>query len=190
MPRKTVFLIISLFVITVVLLTIALRSNRTANQDQTNGQPEITQTPAIAPQAATEMMLTPDIVQLAGSSNGSIDVTIDSHVNEITAVQIELQYDPKALTNVKIESGDFLKQSIQLINDVNATAGRITYAIGITPAQRPVRGAGIVAKITFTKLPRTTAQQTEIKLLPTSLVTSSGIDKSVLKLTKNTTITF
>ncbi len=139
--------------------------------------------------AQTELMLSPNPVDLRVSKNGSAQVEIDTKSNRVTALQLEVQYDPEALIDVKITPNDFLTKPIVLINKTDRHSGRITYAIGISPAQIPVSGKGTVATISFTKSPTTKEKTTSLSLLKESLVTSSGIDGSVLKQVTGTTIT-
>lgn len=185
MPRKTIALIVTLFIITVVLLFVAMRSN--APKTQLPPQPITTEQPTLSPFVATTLSLSPNPVYLT-ASKGTADVEINTNTNEVTAVQLEIKYDPKVLTNVKVVQGPFFTQAIQLLNVSDTKGGHVTYAIGITPSQNPLQGTGIVAKITFNKIPSATAQETQITIEPNSLVTSSGIDTSVLKSTNSTSV--
>ncbi len=138
--------------------------------------------------AQTELVISPNPIILTTNKNGSASVEIDTKTNRVTALQLEVQYDPKALTDVKIVPSEFLTKPIVLINKIDKQSGRITYAIGISPGQTPVSGKGTVATISFTKLPTTEEKATSLSLLRESLVTSSGIDGSVLKKVTGTTI--
>ena len=131
--------------------------------------------------AQTVLTVSPDPITVTVRGAGTADVAIDSKSNNVTAVQLELKYDPTAITDVKLTTGDFLTQPIVLINRRDEKAGTVTYAIGINPSQKPRTGKGIVAHIAFSKVQATKAKSTSLSLLDTSIVTSSGIDGSVLK---------
>ena len=107
----------------------------------------------------------------------------------MTAVQLEVAYDPKAVSNVRVTQGAFFTNPVVLLNANDTTTGRISFALGIAPAQEPVNGKGTVATISFTPNPAATATQTEIQLLPKSLVSARGIAASVLKQATGSTIT-
>jgi hypothetical protein len=106
---------------------------------------------------------------------------IDTDKNEVQAVELEISYDPKALTNISLTPGDFFPNPVVLIKNIEPKNGRITYALGITPAQKSVKGKGSVAIITFSRLSGTLQSQTSLTLMPKSLVTQSGVNSSVLK---------
>lgn len=113
---------------------------------------------------------------------------MNTNENSVTAVQLELHYDPAILGNISITAGPFLNKPIELLKTIDKTDGNITFMLGLPPAQQPVQGKGIVATITFSKLVSTTAKTTEFKMLSSSLVTASGIDSSVLRSVKGTTV--
>lgn len=185
MSKRTILLIVVLIVVTVGLFVIALLSinKQTPPQINTTGStPTVTPTPP----AHTILALDPTTVTMA-SSSGSINVTINTNGDNITAVQLELQYDPAVLTNVKLTPGTFLPDASVLINNVDPSTGRISYALIIASPTGAKSGSGTIATLSFSTLP-TTKTQTDIIFLPKSLVTAVGIDPSVLKSTTNTTI--
>ena len=124
-----------------------------------------------------------------GASTGTLQVTIDSHMNEITGVQLEMQYDPQTLANVTVEPGPFLPEPLILKNTVDQATGKITFIMGITPQQNPVKGKGTVATLKFTKK-ATSSATTDITILPESEVTAQGINTTVLKEAMGAQITF
>ena len=79
-------------------------------------------------------------------------------------------------------------QSI-LINKIDTTNGKVSYAIVIPPTGKAKKGAGTVATLKFTANV-SVAKQTVIKFLPKSLATAEGLSKSVLKTTSDATIIF
>ena len=107
-------------------------------------------------------------------------VSIDTSVDNVTAIQLELGYDPNILSNVKIVPGPFFKSPQVIYEKNDPIKGRYTYMYGITPSGQPLKGTGVVATITFTVKAGTAGKQTQLGLLPESLVTARGVADSVL----------
>jgi len=186
MPRKTLALISGLVLVTVILFIIALRTGQQAQQQPAN-QPPPQQTQPTADVAHTVLTMSPNPLDVAPGTEGTISVDVDTADNPVTAVQLELMYDPTMLTNVVVTPGPLFKGSVVLINKNNPTTGKYTYAFGIQPSQQTVKGTGTVATITFTAK-GTVGKQSQITLLPTSLVTARGVATSVLKMGSGTTV--
>lgn len=172
MSKRVLLIVFIVVIVTVALLGIALKGSNI---------PSVTPSPpptsAIMP--LTTLMINPATLDLKNGSSGVLQVDIDSSTNEITGVQLELQYDPKALTNVTIEPGPFLPDPLILRNKITKETGRISLILGVTPQQNPVKGKGTVATIHFTKLP-STLTETDFTILPSSEVTAEGVDTTVL----------
>lgn len=186
MSKRTLALILGLIILTLVLLSVALTPLfKKSPEVPTQPSPEgATATPT--PPAYTTINLSPNPVTI--SQTGTVDVVIDTKINEVTAVQLEVAYDPAYITAVSLKPGSFFPSPVELLNTIDKETGRITYALGITPAQSPVSGTGTVATITFQKNPTAPSSQTQVDLLPKTLVTQQGIGASVLKSAVGTTI--
>lgn len=189
MPKKTLALISGLVVVTIVLFIIALRAGQ---QQQAPASPQSTTmahqpTPMVP--AHTVLELGPNPLKIVPGGQGSVSVNINTSDNDVTAVQLELGYDPHILSNVKVTAGPIFTNPVVLIDKNNPVAGRYTYAFGITPSAQPVKGTGVAATITFTVSPNALGKSTQLGLLPTSLVTARGVAQSVLKSTMGTTLT-
>jgi len=178
MPRKTLFLIIGLIVVTIVLFIIALRTGDQTKDQTMQIKPAIKLSPT--PFAFTTLTLSPNPVEVSPGKQGVVDVMIDTESNEVTGVQLELVYDPLMVTNVKIAPTELVKNPLVLIDKNDPKTGRITYAFGPQPKQPNVKGVGSIATITFTTRGKT-GSQSYLTLLPTTLVTAQGIADSVLK---------
>lgn len=189
MPKKTIALVLSLIVLAIVLLVVALQPILTPSSDQPTEQSSENQEIATSePEAATTLRLSPDPLTLTSTQEGRIEVIVDSATNELTAVQLEISYDPEVITNIQIAPGPFFPKPLTLLNSIDAENGRVTYALGITPAQTPVQGTGVVAELTFQVVPGSVGQETMIDLLPKTLVTQQGAGQSVLMSTTGTTV--
>lgn len=182
--RKTLALISSLIIVLVALFVLSLSTtNQPGTPSTSNAQPTPT------PIAQTIIKLTPNPVTLSEDNNGVVEVTMDTSENEVTAVQLEILYDPEVLTNVTIKPGTFFTSPVPLLNTIDRTEGRISYALAVTPAQAPLKGSGTVAIIEFRKNPTSSITQTELQLLPRTLVAAKGVGPSVLREATGTTIT-
>lgn len=181
--RKTLALVSSLVIVLVALFILSFSAPKSQNQPSTN-QSQST------PVAQTVITMSPNPVTFDRTSTGSAQVMMNTSDNEVTAVQLEISYDPDAISNVVIKPGDFFTSPVPLLNTIDKKEGRISYALAIAPAQAPLKGAGTVATIEFSKNPATTLTTTELKLLPRTLVAAKGIGPSVLKVATGTTISF
>lgn len=176
MSKKTLALIVVLLIITGSLLVIALSSD----------MPSVSYAPHYdgptpTPFAQTKLNFSPNPVQMA-SDSGSTNIMIDTGSNPVTAVQLEIAYDPAALTAVSVTPGNFFNNPDVLtpLNAIDTKNGRVTYAMAIKPNETGIKGKGTVAIVSFTKNPTATATTTKIRILPKSLVSATGLTKSVL----------
>jgi len=187
MPKKTLALISGLVVVTIVLFIIALRAG------QQSSAPSVPPTQKMQPTAMvpahTVLQLSPNPLTVAPGQLGHVDITMDTSDNNVTAVQLELGYDPHVITNVKVTPGALFANPVVLIDKNNPTTGRYTYAFGITPNSQAVKGTGVVATVTFTPLAGAVGKDMQLGLLPSSLVTARGVAESVLKSATGTVIT-
>ena len=179
MSKRTLFLIFALFLITFVLLALTL---------YTPSNPKPAQT-VIVPKETVEQTVLSFGQPVATSSsiarlNYTLAINIATGTNKVTAVQLEMQYDPKVLTNAVVTPGSFFKNPVILLNQIDAKTGRISYAFGIGLADQGVRGQGEIAILTF-GAKTTVLEQTQILFLPKTLVTAENISESVLKQTNN-----
>lgn len=183
MPRKTLALISGLIVVVIILFAVALNSNenKTATVKKTVTQPTPT-TPA-----HTTLNLSPNPVVVAPGKQGSVEVNIDTSDNQVTAIQLEIAYDPNIITNIKVSPGPLFANAVMLMNHNKKTAGRYVYALGIMPNSPTINGNGQAATITFTAIGKA-GQTSQLALLPTSLATARGISNSVLKQTSGTLV--
>lgn len=180
MSKRTLFLIFTLFIITSVLLIVALYK-------PASPKPVPTVTAPKEPVAQTTLLFgEPSIAtpSSASSKNSgySLPINIETGKNKVTAVQLELQYDPKVLTNVSVDPSLFFKNPDVLLNQIDAKTGRISYAFGIGLTNQGVVGQGVVANITF-EAKAGIPQETAILFLPKTLVTAQDTAQSVLKQT-------
>ena len=189
MFRRTYVLIAALLIITVILVAKAIAPGKpsvTPPPPSVVGKPS----PTIAPPHSILSFSPKPLV--VSSSSGSIDINIDTGKDNVTGVQLEMSYDPSVLiiTDKYLMPGTFIENPTILRNRVNNVAKTISYALFVPLSDEPKKGIGKVATIKFVLNRNATLKQTTIVLRPTSLVTASGIETSVLKSATNATIIF
>lgn len=188
MPRKTLALIFGLVLVTLVLFIVALKSNSTPPVPvPPEPLPSIQSQVTPATPVHSVLTLSPNPVTVVAGKEGTVAVNIDTSDNEVTAIQLEIAYDPNLIANVKVTPGAIFENPVLLINKNNVKEGRYTYAYGIMPNRPTIQGVGTVANITFTALNKP-GERLQLALLPTSLVTARGISESVLKSASGTLI--
>jgi hypothetical protein len=188
MSKKTLGLIIILLLLTIVLVFVAISTKQqpSTTTPSTPGKPTATPTPVTG---HTTLMLSPNPVTASRGVPTTVNVMIDSHGDSVRAVQLEIAYDPRAISNVTIKPGTFFPTPDVLpIGGVNQTTGRITFAVTEANSRDFKSGQGTVAVLTF--YPTGTVASTPLTLLDKSLVTSPGMGaQSVLKSVMGTTVT-
>lgn len=188
MSKQTLALIAILAVLSSILVVLAL-TPKTAAPPATTVKTE--PTPSRAPIAQAVLFTTPNPLVLTVGNNvpSTISVEIDSGNHDITAVQLELSYDPKLLTVTDVVPADFIENPLVLLKKIGDADGRVTFAFGIQPTASGKKGKGTIAKITVIGK-GTAGQSTNLTLLPKTLVTATGVEKSVLKSATGTSILF
>jgi hypothetical protein len=180
MSKRTLFLIFALFLIAFVLLMLTVYQPQALKTTQ--------ETVIKEPIAQTTLSFgNPSIATSSSISttNYSLPINIQSGKNKVTAVQLELQYDPKILTKVAVIPGSFFAIPEVLLNQIDTETGRISYAFGAKLTDPGVVGKGIVANLTFSVTAPGIPEKTAIIFLPKTLVTAEGISETVLKQTTN-----
>lgn len=183
MSKKTIGLIIALFLVTLLLLALAIFpvTQKTSVS--------ITPTPTVNSSAQTVLAFAPPVATKSAVASGSASYSMDANIltgkNKVNAVQIELSYDPQTLLNVDIKPGDFFIDPVVLLKNIDKTTGRISYALAAPLGTNGKSGTGTIATLTFNSIKNT---PTTIKFLPKTQVAAEGIQQSVLKSTLDTTI--
>lgn len=183
-PGKTLVLICVLITLTVVLVGIAVwvsgKKQYTALTTTQTPTPTITKTATIA--------FSPASLDMTGvaSSTASVDLIAASNGTPISGAQVELQYDPKVITNVKVLPPDAANSLFgapanyfQLFADTK-TPGDITYAIAIQPAGQPANGTGSIGKVTFSVVKDGATPNAAISFGKGTIITTKGTKGSVL----------
>jgi hypothetical protein len=178
---RTIILIIVLAAFAVFFSFLALNAKRT---NPSLALPSPTPTPAYIK----------SILSLIPASQGQTtttriyNVTIDSDINTINAIQVELAFDPKAISNITISPGTFFTHPVILLKNVDYKNGRISYALGIQPTDTGIKGKGTIAILSFQISQNIASTGTTLSFLPKTFVAAQGITPSVLKEAKNVVV--
>ncbi len=192
MTKKTTLLIVFLFLVTCGLLYLALvtkpykptSTSPTPTPISVNAHTTLTLGPATASQSS--LLAQSGQAKLA---QYTLAVAVDAGGDLVNSVQLELAYDPQALTNVTVTPGSFFPQPNTLVNNVNTTDGRISYALAQQIDTPGRNGVGTVAFISFNVAPTYTNSTTTFTFLPKTAVAADKILESVLKSTTGYTLT-
>jgi len=199
MSKPTLILIIILFLFTGGLLILAL--NKSLYKPTQIIQPP---TPSIKPlptsnvavaesdSAVAETSLLFGSLEIASSSGKpktySLPIIINTGTNKVTAVQLELSFDPNILTNVNITPSTFFKNPNVIINKINTDIGRISYALTKNASESARQEAGTIATLTFES--RISSAPSIITFLSRTFVTAQGLESSALKSTNSAELKF
>lgn len=191
LPKRTLLLIGGLSIVTIALIYVAVISSKPSTpftQDQTRQV-----IPTVKPILKTaELYFDPEIV--TASSSSSVDVMLNAGNHKVTVVQLELSFDPQAISNISISQPttfSFFGEKLdyqELFKEVDYKNGIINYAVSISLTSEAKTGIGKVATITYS-LTNSTGSPTQIKFLGKTLVTEEGSRESVLKSNRPLTIT-
>jgi hypothetical protein len=183
MPKKTTILIIILAAVTGILLFLAVSEGGKPQSQETSTAPTLKEVPKTA-----TILFSPQTIDLSSGTatpTSSVDILIDTGGSEVVGAQLEMQYDPKSLSNVRLIPGNdansfFGPNVVILFNDVNLTTGRISFAIAIPPQETTKKGIGRIASLNFSRAFNAQGTTT-ISFLDKTLVTILGEDESILK---------
>lgn len=177
MPRKTTILIVILALLTGVLIFLAVRSERSIKLTSETAPTMPAQTEPYAILSFSE-----EFIDASASGQRSVDIILDTAGKSVSGAQAEISYDPNIFLNVTIEPSQnsiFGSNSSVLFNSVDATQGRISYAVGIPINGEEIVGTGPIATITFT-LNSPLASPAQMIFLPKSTVQNLDTLESVL----------
>lgn len=188
MSKKTLGLIVILLILTVVLVFVALSTKQSSQPAPTTTSQAPSPTPTLVP-GRTSLSLSPDPIQVSPSGSATVNVMIDTGGDQVRSVQLEIAYDPKAVTNVSLKPGTFFTNpNVLPVGGVNQATGRITYAIVPGSFSETKVGTGVVATLTFTPLLSAANPSTTISLLDKSLVSGQARGQNVLIKTTGTKV--
>ena len=180
--NKTPLLIVFLVIATVSLVVLALSAGKITSpspQKVSDEETVLETSLSLGDPYQIEEEATASNAAEAGSSSREFfsDVNITTGGNKVTAVQLEIKYNPDLLTNVDIFPGDFFQNPAVLLERIDAEEGIISYALG---SDGGVSAEGIVAILSFEE--KTFARgETSLDFLSKTAVSAEGAEESVLR---------
>lgn len=96
---------------------------------------------------ATTLSLTPASVTTKVNETFTLEVKIDTGVNQVSTAQIHVLYDPTKLTTESITNGP-LAPSIQVSGNINPN-GVASITVGAQDTTHPINGIGTIAVLTM-----------------------------------------
>ena len=184
MPKRTSLLILLLAVATLVLIFVIVVSPSQLSAPNSNKD---TSENTTAIKKTAQLVFAPDTVDITASNAAatqSVDLLVASGNNSISGVQVELQYDTDAISDVELTpalESSFGQDASVLFNDLDKKNGKISYAIAINPNSKPRQGLGKIATIKFNKANNAKAIfPSAISYLNGTTVTVLNQDASVL----------
>lgn len=129
-----------------------------------------TATPTPTNLQQTAVTLAPQSLTVQAGQLATVQVMIQNQQSAPAIVQLELTYDPTALTNVTVVPGNFFSQPNILFARINQSVGRISYVLQTNNATSPLNPTGPVAIISFVPSAYATNAQTHMSFLPKSVV--------------------
>jgi hypothetical protein len=193
MPRKTTVLILILAVVTAVLVYLAVGQQKEKSQS-TPSLPRQT-SPTTRVEKTAVLSFSPESVLINKGGKTVVSVVLSS-ANPVSGVQIELLFDPKAISKIEFSTPSAnpvfrQEESIVLFEDVDYQSGRLSYAVAVKPGvAQPVAKNQPVVDLVLTSNPVFDKESTQIMLLEKSMVTTIGTRESILGQMRPLTINF
>ena len=179
-----IFKIAALLII-VFLCSYALLLYARPSEEVTPAEQEEAAIPTAAPNAQTTLSISPEFLKLTNTSAQNIRIMVDTGENSISQAQIEISYDPKALTVTAVNNGSFFPGVQPVVNKIDQRRGRIEFAVSLPENQEGIKGTGQLAGISFVPGPEASLSgQTRFTFLPKSSVRGHSDTASLLMSTK------
>ncbi|HEY6271456.1 MAG TPA: cohesin domain-containing protein [Terriglobales bacterium] len=124
-------------------------------QETTSRSPQSVVTPSSSPASPVNGLLSvrldPGTVTQAQGSTFSLNVVL-THGQDITAVPVQIAYDPNVMQFMNVSGGDFLTkdgQAVSLVHRDDAAAGKLLVSAQRPPGSAGVSGDGTVFSLEF-----------------------------------------
>lgn len=159
---KKLFLIVGLFFLVIVLFfTLVKQPENPSLRHQKQPLAQISPTTVL--QSTLSFAQNP-IITTRGATT-SADIIFTSQGSFPQTLQLEMQYDPTILTNMMIVPGELFPEATILLNTVNPSTGRISYALEV-PKQTKGEVTGILATLIFLPSNFAWEEETYLNFLP------------------------
>jgi len=212
MGKQTYILIFALFFFTAGLLALAL--NKSSHGPKVTPVKPVSPTPTTNPNlpdtsllfgklqiiiASESAVVSPSAVQTSQAETKAytLPIFIDTGANHVSAVQLELAFDPNILTDVSINPSGFFENPVILFQQIDSANGRISYALSASPSASKSanfeggskQGNATLAILTF-QMNKQLRTNTTITFLPKTFVLAEGLEISALKSTNSAELKF
>jgi hypothetical protein len=127
--------------------------------------------PTLVPEMA--LMLEPEKTDVNPGSYNHLDVVVNTKSSIASIIQLEIAYDPEAITDVSVLPGTYFMSANVLLNTIDKKNGRISYAIAPSNNQKPNTNAHTVAIINF-RANLVNNIQTKFTFLPKTAIQYNG----------------
>ena len=182
--KKHVFITAGILVAFLLpLLFLFIASSRSGKKQEQAANP----TPVVANLVTPTPSYLVSLLSFRQESATSAAIVLDTGNKDVTAVQLEVSFDPMILTNITVKPGSFFEKAYVLLSNIDYNAGSIFYAVVMPPDGMPKHGVGTVARIYYT-FNSGAINPTILKFLPRTKVAAAGIDQSVLKQAESITV--
>src|SRR5258708_39491474 len=103
MPRNTFFLITALMILCVTLFAVALHGLYFPAKHKTPIMPVVSLEPSATPVVfPVGITFSPPSISLTPSQQGQLGVILEANGNQVTGVQLEVEYDKTLLTDLMV----------------------------------------------------------------------------------------
>lgn len=167
-------LLILVLLISLAVFSAYFITQSPAHQKSPLQSPIPSPSPTIPPQSS--LYFSPETMYAKKGIANSADILINTQGKYPTLLQLELAYDPAALTNVSLIPASLIPDPNVLLNLVDEKNGRISFAFGLKPNQKPQAFSGTVAKIYFYINKYSDQHQTSIYFLPKTSILSDELN--------------
>jgi hypothetical protein len=169
MSKKFIILLLILIFVSGIYIKTEIREqNKIIPQ-----APISTPTPTLQPESS--LSFAPDTIYSIVGQSHEVNIQLNSQGKYPTSAQLELAYDPTILTEITLTPGALFPNPKILLNNIDEATGRISFALSLSPNEKPRQMSAVAAKMKFKIRENTLQNQTAIYFLPkTSIISQDG----------------
>ena len=185
-PNKSRILVYGGIVLAVLVLLVPVMNSMVNNKHEKNLsviKPSISAAPMIskAPITATALLA------FQKETATSTAILMDTGDKAATAVQLEISFDPTMIKDMTVTPGNFFEKTLVLMSNIDYNNGSIFYAMVVPPGGAAKLGKGVIATMSYS-FASETVNPANFRFLPRTKVVAVGINQSVLKEAKDTSL--
>lgn len=165
MSKTSIALLLIFLAILGVLITLNVMNT---TQHNLKALPKLFPTKTVV--SENTLSISPNVLNVSGGKASTFQILIDSKGEKPTLIQMELAYDPSAISSVTITPGDFYQNPNILLKKVNKNNGRISYAISPLAGSEDQTGSQVVATVKIIPSQTATRRESELTFLPKTII--------------------